>query len=610
MGDATANPDERELHDALSKVFGFRSFRPNQEKIVRAVLDGRDVFAVMPTGGGKSLCYQLPAYLRDGTCVVISPLISLMKDQVDAAQANGLRAELLNSSLTSSQQAKVYDKLRSGSVDLLYVAPERFAMDGFLSALRGRKLSLFAVDEAHCISEWGHDFRPDYLELSRLVREFPKTPVAAFTATATPLVQEDISQRLALREPFMVRASFNRPNLFYRVVEKRNFHQQLLTFLKDKPSEAGIIYRATRDDVEGTATFLCGSGIEAVPYHAGLDSQTRHRHQDAFNRDEVRAVVATVAFGMGIDKSNVRFVIHGDLPKNIEGYYQETGRSGRDGEPAHCLLFFARGDVAKARYFVDKIEDEEQRRVASEKLNRMARYATANACRRRQLLEYFGEDFPGDNCGSCDVCCDDMQRVDATTDAQITMSAIARTGERFGATHVVDVVTGAKTQRIQSLGHDQLKTHGAGKDRPKRHWRGLIDDLLAQGCLATSEDRYHVLRITEVGREVLFGHREFHVLRRSEPKGAPRKRRRRSPADFVECDEGLFDALRKLRLQLAREQGVPPYVVFSDRTLREMAARRPADASEMADITGVGQTKLKRYGQAFLEALREDPSRS
>lgn len=595
------------LVEALDRVFGFRSFRANQEVLVRAVLAGRDVFAVMPTGGGKSLCYQLPAHLLDGTCVVVSPLISLMKDQVDAAVDNGLRAEVYNSTLDGQQRAEVMRRLVAGAVDLLYVAPERLAMDGFLSTLESVKLCLFAIDEAHCISEWGHDFRPDYLALSRIVEHFPGVPVAAFTATATHRVQQDIIDRLALRKPHTVRASFDRPNLFYQVAPKNNVNRQLLEFLKHRPGESGIVYRTTRDNVDSTAAFLCEHGVSATPYHAGLGPEVRQANQEAFNRDEAHVVVATIAFGMGIDKSNVRFVVHADLPKNMEGYYQETGRSGRDGEPAHCLLLFGRGDIAKQRYFIDRTESESEREIASRKLNEMARFASTNACRRRALLGYFGERYELENCGACDVCRGSVEQVDATVDAQIVMSAVARTGQRFGASHVVDVVCGADTQKIRDFRHNEVKTYGAGKGKPKRHWRSIIDDLVAQEFLAVSRDGLPIMHITPAGGEVLFGRRAFSVLKPSkvepEAKAARAARRGKDAEPLGEYDSGLFEHLRGLRTKLAREKNVPPYVVFSDRTLREMSQSAPTGEAQMRAVTGIGEKKLAQYGQAFLEAI-------
>ena len=594
------------LAEALGRVFGFHSFRPNQQDIIQSILDGRDVFAVMPTGGGKSLCYQLPAHLLDGTGIIVSPLISLMKDQVDAAKANGLAAEFLNSSLDDIERDRVIRELSEGKLDLLYVAPERFPVAGFIDRLRKVKISLFAIDEAHCISEWGHDFRPDYLELSAIAGQFPNVPVAAFTATATERVQNDIIERLKLRNPHSVRASFDRPNLFYRVEHKHNLHKQLLGFLDEHPDEAGIVYRTSRKNVEKTADFLVGKGLRALPYHAGLDPDVRRQNQEAFNRDEIDIIVATIAFGMGIDKSNIRFVIHGDLPRNIESYYQETGRSGRDGEQAQCVLFFSSGDIFNIRYFIDQVDDKAERMIASRKLSDLVSFATANGCKRRQLLAYFGEEYADDNCDGCDVCRGTVEQVDATTDAQIVMSAIARTGERFGVAYVVDVIAGADTERIRALNHDRLKTYGIGKERKKTYWRRIIDDLIVQGCVVRSKDEFRVLSIAPKGREVLFGSETFHVLKQREPDKKKRKRKSRArQAEFVEdYDHELFEKLRALRTRIARKQGVPPYIVFSDRTLHEMAAVLPASLEQMREITGIGDKKLKQYGEEFLSEIR------
>jgi ATP-dependent DNA helicase RecQ len=400
----TGRDYESKILDTLKTVFGFQSFRPNQESIIKNILHGRNVFAVMPTGGGKSLCYQLPATVMHGTAVVISPLISLMKDQVDAAVENGIRAAFMNSSMNADEVSDVYRMLKYNKIKLLYIAPERFAMPHFLERLKTVAISLFAIDEAHCISEWGHDFRPDYLGLSLIPKMFPGVPIAAFTATATQRVQADIIDKIGIRKPHIVRASFNRPNLFYEVKAKSKVELQILKFLRDRPGESGIIYRTTRDSVMETADFLKSKGIAVLPYHAGLSADERSKNQEAFNRDEVQVVVATIAFGMGIDKSNLRFVIHADLPKNIEAYYQETGRAGRDGEPAHCLLFFGRGDIPKIRYFINDMTDDKERFIAIQKLNQTVGFASHNVCRRKQLLTFFGEDYPRDNCGACDIC--------------------------------------------------------------------------------------------------------------------------------------------------------------------------------------------------------------
>ena len=612
----------------LNDVFGFHSFLPNQEEIVQAILARQDAFVVMPTGGGKSLCYQLPAHVMDGTCVVISPLISLMKDQVDAAIATGLRASFLNSSLSASMKRQVETDLAAGELDLIYVSPERFAMQEFVATLKRVQLSFVAIDEAHCISEWGHDFRPDYLNLSTIVQEFPDVPVAAFTATATHRVQEDIVAKLGLRSPHTVRASFNRPNLFYKVIPKQKPGDQILRFVRAHAGEPGIIYRTTRKSVEQTAAMLTRNGIKALPYHAGLEDATRVKNQDAFNRDEIDVIVATVAFGMGIDKSNVRYVLHGDLPKNIESYYQETGRSGRDGEPAHCLLLFGYGDIPKIRFFFDEITDEAEKKHAVKCLNDMVHYATVHACRRKQLLNYFGEEWPPakttdcrpqttdhpvdpvhpvhnsrPSLPCCDVCAGEVESIDATEDAQVLLSAVARTGERFGINHIVSVVTGDASDRIGQLGHDRIKTFGAGKDQDKRHWRLMIDNLLAQGLVQQTTGDYPVLKLQPASREVLFGGREVHVLKSRKLTGR-RARRPTVAAAAGPYNEQLFDQLRDLRKELATEQGVPPYVIFTDRTLHEMARFFPGTEAEMLQLTGVGEKRAARYANRFLESIQ------
>ncbi|MBI5407958.1 MAG: DNA helicase RecQ [Nitrospirae bacterium] len=599
--EAKITKNDLPVFDTLKKVFGFQSFRPNQEEIIRSILGGKDVLAVMPTGGGKSLCYQLPAKLMDGTAVVISPLISLMKDQVDAAVENGISAAFVNSSLAKEETAAVFRRLRNNSIELLYIAPERFAMPNFIETLKGVRISLFAIDEAHCISEWGHDFRPDYLSLSNIAKTFPEAPLAAFTATATRKVQDDVIAKLGLREPFTVRASFNRQNLFYRVKSKRELASQIMEVLKKHAGEPGIIYRTTRDSVDGLSGFLSGQGIKALPYHAGLEQEERKANQEAFSKDEVHVIVATIAFGMGIDKSNVRFVIHADLPKNIESYYQETGRAGRDGEPADCVLFFGREDIPKIRYFIDRISDDTERDIALKKLNQMVRYASHNVCRRKQVLEYFGEGYANKNCGACDICTGKVEKVDITTEAQIFMSAMSRTGQRFGIMHIIDIITGADTKRIRELGHDKIKTFGAGKDRDKNHWRFIADELLAQDVIYQDGGAYPVLKITDMGKTILFGKEKVSALKREEISKKPRKGKR---SGFEEYDKALFERLRALRKRLADEQQVPPYIVFSDKTLHEMCRRHPSALPEMASISGVGDAKLERYGNEFIEEIK------
>jgi len=588
------------MFDTLKKVFGFQDFRPDQESIITRIMEKKDVFAVMPTGGGKSLCYQLPARMMKGTTVVISPLISLMKDQVDAALENGISAALLNSSLEPQEMSSVYHQLKSGEIELLYVSPERFAMQGFIDNLKSIPVSLFAIDEAHCVSEWGHDFRPAYLSLSNITKTFPDIPVAAFTATATSKVQDDIIRKIDLRSPFTVRASFNRPNLFYTVKGKDRLELQILEFIREHPDEPGIIYRTTRDSVEDLTGLLSANGIKALPYHAGLTPELRKQNQEAFNRDEVTVIVATIAFGMGIDKSNVRFVIHADLPKNIESYYQETGRAGRDNEPADCILFFGRGDIPKIRYFIDQISDDKERSIAIEKLNRTVRYASHNLCRRRQLLEYFGEDYPEEDCKACDICTGTAEKIDVTTDAQIFMSAMSRTDQRFGITHIIDIVTGAKTKRIRELGHEKIKTYGRGKEKDKKYWRFLVDELLAQKVISQDGGQYPVLKLTEKGSNVLYGKEEITALKREEKKRCPAGK----GGEFEAYDEALFKRLRTMRKETADEQQIPPYIIFSDSILHEMCRYYPAELSDMKNISGVGDAKLERYGSSFTKVIK------
>ena len=596
----TSRDHESTIQDTLKTVFGFQTFRANQESIIKNILDGRDVFAVMPTGGGKSLCYQLPATVMHGTAVVISPLISLMKDQVDAAVENGIHAAFMNSSMDADEVSDVYRMLKYNKIRLLYIAPERFAMPHFLERLKTAAISLFAIDEAHCISEWGHDFRPDYLSLSLIPEMFPDVPVAAFTATATQRVQEDIINKIGLRKPHIVRASFNRPNLFYEVKAKSRVESQILEFLRDRLGESGIIYRTTRDSVMETADFLKSKGIAALPYHAGLSADERNKNQEAFNRDEAQVIVATIAFGMGIDKSNLRFVIHADLPKNIEAYYQETGRAGRDGEPAHCLLFFGRGDIPKIRYFINEITDDKERFIAIQKLNQTVGFASHNVCRRRRLLAFFGEDYPRDNCGACDICSGSVEQIDITTDAQIIMSAISRTGQRFGIGHIVDIVTGADTKRIRELRHNEIKTYGTGKGRDKKYWRSVVDELIAQEAVMQEGDAYPVLKITQKGSDILFGGGRIMALRKEEVKAkTPRER-----DEFEGYDRTLFERLRNVRKRIAEGQKVPPYIIFSDKTLHEMCRRFPSTLSDMRKISGVGDAKLERYGEDFIREIK------
>ncbi len=598
---------EMTVEQTLADVFGFSGFRANQEVLVRGVLEGKDVFGVMPTGGGKSLCYQLPAVMLEGCCVVVSPLIALMKDQVDAAVANGIRAACLNSSLAPQELQMTEQAYRNGQLDLLYVAPERLSSYGFVDFLRTSpqgKPSFFAIDEAHCISEWGHDFRPDYMFLSRLKSIFPEVPVVAFTATATEKVAEDIEKRLSLQSAVKVRASFDRGNLFYEVRAKRDWERQLLDYVSTRKGESGVIYRTSRKSVEQTANLLQKNGVNAQFYHAGMEAGARAAAQDAFIRDNCDVIVATVAFGMGIDKADVRYVVHVDLPKNIEGYYQETGRAGRDGEKSSCLLLHGSGDVVKLGRFIDDISDEAEQARSRELLRAMDRFAAVPQCRRKALLGYFNEIYQPDNCGGCDFCSGEFTEVDATRDAQIVLSAVARTNGKFGAVQICDIVTGAKTAKIKQFEHDKLKTYGIGKDKPKTYWRSMIDSLLSTSHLALTKAQYPVPEMTQQGWDLMMGKNggtfSIQIDQRIEPEKAGGGS---NSYDEQPCNEDLFDHLRALRKELADIAEVPPYVVFADKTLRQMAAVMPESLENMQRLHGIGSAKLEKYGEAFTKAV-------
>ncbi|MSM38904.1 MAG: DNA helicase RecQ [Geobacter sp.] len=588
----------------LKTVFGYDSFRPHQEEIVDRLIRGENAFVLMPTGGGKSLCYQIPALHRPGVGIIVSPLISLMKDQVDALVANGVAAACYNSTLAESEARQVLARLHNGQLKLLYVAPERLMSDAFLERLQEVQIALFAIDEAHCVSQWGHDFRPEYVQLGRLRSLFPEVPLIALTATADPQTRTDIIERLRLSAATCHVAGFDRPNIRYTVVAKQKAPQQLLAFLKERPKEAGIVYALSRKRVEEVAARLSAAGIEAAPYHAGLPDRERSRVQEAFQRDDLRVVVATVAFGMGIDKPNVRFVVHYDLPKNIESYYQETGRAGRDGLPAEALLLFGYGDIAVSRALIESGRNLEQNRIELHKLNAMVGFAEALTCRRRVLLGYFGEQLM-EECGNCDICLSPPERYDATEEAQKALSCVFRVGQRFGMGHVIDVLRGSQNQRIQALGHDRLSTFGIGRAISHDSWGSLMRQLIHLGYLEQDMGNFSVLKLTSRARPLLKGEERLVLARPRLRPATAKKEAKRGRREGMTCDEGLFEALRVLRKQLADEQQVPPFVVFGDATLIEMAARKPADAEEMATISGVGSHKLGRYGPAFLRAIRE-----
>jgi len=617
------------LRQALSNVFGFRSFRPYQEEIIRAILSGRDVLAVMPTGGGKSLCYQLPALLMDGLCVVVSPLLSLMKDQVDAALENGVNAATLNSTTTSSEWRDIMDLIERGFLDLLYVSPERVNTEHFQDLLGSCKVSFFAIDEAHCISQWGHNFRADYLELGLLVDKHPDCPIAAFTATATSQVSDDIVNSLRLRDPFCVRASFDRPNLFYQIMYKDSVNEQILQFLQEVPNESGIIYRSTRKKVEETTDFLVKAGFKAAAYHAGMSDRDRARVQEEFAKDETPVIVATVAFGMGIDKSNVRFVVHGDMPKDVESYYQETGRAGRDGAPARCLLLFGYQDKAIHESFLKDYQDPTAREAASQRLNEMVRFAETDGCRRVNLLKYFGETYvpkllgeedgasgvgaKSRSCGACDYCVGVAPRVDVTIDAQKALSAMQRTGNRFGVTHLIDILRGETTQKVRDYGHDRLPTFGVGSDHTKVYWRYLIQALITQE-IATLDPTFEfpIPQVSALGWEVMRGKRKVEMLERPD---RTRKRERSAivrrsgdPYDknnLNSYERRLFEFLRMKRMEIANLENVKPYMIFSDKTLVDIATLKPTTDGDFLLVNGVGQRKLENYGYEFMEFIKE-----
>jgi ATP-dependent DNA helicase RecQ len=594
----------------LNRVFGYDSFRGQQAEIIERVVSGGDALVLMPTGAGKSLCYQIPALVRPGTGIVISPLIALMQDQVDALNALGVRAGFLNSTQDPDERRVVEALFAAGELDLLYLAPERLRMESTLRLLERGKIALFAIDEAHCVSQWGHDFRPDYLALSMLHERWPDVPRIALTATATPATHKEIAQRLDLGAAKHFVASFDRPNIQYRIEPKNRPERQLLDFLRtEHPGDAGIVYCLSRNSVEKTAAFLVENGFDAVPYHAGLDPRTRAVNQARFLREDGLIVVATIAFGMGIDKPDVRFVAHLDLPKSVEGYYQETGRAGRDGLPSTAWLAYGLNDVIQQRKMIETSEgDDAHRRRLGQHLDAMLALCETVECRRVQLLAYFGE--AGEPCGNCDTCLSPPQSWDGTVPAQKVLSTVVRLrrerGQSFGTGHIVDILVGKKNAKIIQYDHDQLSVFGIGTDLRDIEWRGVIRQLLAQGLLAVHGD-YGVLTLTEAAGDVLRGSRK--VMLRREPERAAAKAVRTAKASKAAPVElpgeaaGLFERLRAWRAATAKEQGVPAYVVFHDATLREIAAGRPSTLSELGAVNGVGENKLAKYGGQVLEVV-------
>ena len=588
------------IYSLLKSHFGYDGFRPLQEEIIENALSQGHSLVLMSTGGGKSLCYQLPALMLDGVTLVISPLIALMKDQVDSLRANGIAAAFINSALTPSEISRVCRQTQAGQVKILYLAPERLASPGFQDLLQSLNVSLIAIDEAHCISEWGHEFRPDYRNLKALRRQFPRVPVIALTATATERVRQDIVAQLGLERGRVFRSSFNRANLNYSVKPKRDSFAELVGLLEQRRDEPTIIYCFSRRDTEELAADLSSRGFTALPYHAGLAGPVRQDTQEKFIRDQVPVIVATIAFGMGIDKPDIRLVVHRDLPKSIEGYYQETGRAGRDGLPSECVLFYSYGDKVKQDFFINQVEDAAEKRNAEDKLARMVEFCDAPTCRRRFLLSYFGEDYQEDNCGGCDVCTTPREEFDATEITQKILSAVIRSGERFGASHVIGILRGARTKRILDLGHDKLTVYGIASDFTQEALRGIVNLLLSQGLLVKDDGQYPTLAVSPNGREFL---RNRETLTLSRPQDSLET----SPAQDATAlayDQALFERLRSLRRRLAGERSVPPYVVFGDAALREMASYLPQSLESFSRINGVGKAKLEEYGESFLSVIQ------
>jgi len=606
------------LLTALKQHFGFDSFRPRQEEIVSHALDGRDVFGLLPTGGGKSLCFQLPAVMEEGLTIVVSPLIALMKDQVDALTVAGIPATFLNSTLGESESRSRLRALYAGHPKLLYMAPERLMLPGFLDRTDSWKVRRIVVDEAHCISEWGHDFRPEYRQIGGLRERFPGIPIMALTATATERVRQDIVEHLHLDNPVVVVGSFNRENLTYRVIAKDKPYRQILDFLRARPGESGIVYCSSRKGTESLAEKLMEDKIRARPYHAGLTAEERSANQEAFLRDEVQVICATIAFGMGINKPNVRFVIHHDLPKNPEGYYQETGRAGRDGLPAECLLLFSPADVAKQIGFMEEKTDPHERQLAGEQLRQMVHYSENSACRRRWLLEYFAEQMEGENCGGCDNCMTPRETFDGTLHAQKFLSCVYRirqkTGFGFGLNHVVEVLVGADSDAIRKWGHEQISPYGIGKETRRAEWQAYGRELIRLGLLEQQPGKFVTIDLSSAGLDALRTRRPITLTRPAPAKSGkgdrePRDSRRRAAGDMP-CDEVLLDRLKKLRRTLADERNVPAYIVFSDVTLRAIAARLPVTLEQFSTIPGVGERKLADFGAMFIEEVSRHMARA
>ncbi|MDQ1107743.1 ATP-dependent DNA helicase RecQ [Stenotrophomonas rhizophila] len=596
----------RPAHELLHRIFGYDDFRGPQQAIVEHVAAGNDALVLMPTGGGKSLCYQVPSLLREGTGIVISPLIALMQDQVEALRQLGVRAEYLNSTLDGETAARVERELAAGELELLYVAPERLLTGRFLSLLARSRIALFAIDEAHCVSQWGHDFRPEYRQLTVLHERWPDVPRIALTATADPPTQREIAERLDLTNAQHFVSSFDRPNIRYTVVQKDNAKRQLLDFLRGHRDEAGIVYCMSRRKVEETAEFLCKEGMNALPYHAGLPAEVRAANQRRFLREDGIVMCATIAFGMGIDKPDVRFVAHTDLPKSMEGYYQETGRAGRDGEPAEAWLCYGLGDVVLLKQMIEQSEaGEERKALERSKLDHLLGYCESMQCRRQVLLAGFGETYP-QPCANCDNCLQPPDAWDASVAAQKALSCVYRSGQRFGVGHLIDILRGGENDKIRQFGHTELSTYGIGKDLDARTWRSVFRQLVAAGLLEVDSDAYGGLRLTDGSRQVLKGERKV-MMRRESPRTRERERGgQRTGLSVLPQDLALFNALRGLRAELAREQNVPAFVIFHDSTLRNIAEQRPTSIDALGRVGGIGGTKLSRYGERLVEIVREE----
>ena len=593
--------------EALKKFYGYDSFRPMQSEIIQNIYNKKDTVVLMPTGGGKSVCFQIPAITMEGTCIVVSPLISLMKDQVEALKSNGVKAAFLNSSLSGGEQRHIEEEAFHGRLQLLYVSPEKMLSQSFFPLLQKIKVNLFAIDEAHCISSWGHDFRQEYTQLKFLKKQFPQIPVVALTATADKVTRRDIVTQLGLPDPEVFIASFDRPNISLNVKPGQKRIEQILDFIEERPGQSGIVYCLSRKNTETVAAKLLQKGIKADFYHAGLSAKERDKVQEEFINDNVPVVCATVAFGMGIDKSNVRWVIHYNLPQNIEGYYQEIGRAGRDGSQSDALLFYSYKDVTVLRDILNG-EESSISEIKLAKLDRMMNYADAMQCRRKILLSYFGEDLSED-CGNCDVCKNPPKSFDGTTIAQKALSAVARMKERVGLSMLIDVLRGSRRREILHFGYDKIKTYGMGADISAYDWMDLLRQMIHLGLIEIAYDQNNTLKLTAASREVLFEQRKVQLVRMQEVKekraARKTKTKAKAPTQRQRVRDELFEVLRQLRREIAVKQGVPPYIVFTDASLEEMAAERPSNEVEMRNISGVGEQKLVKYGKAFLEAIRD-----